>query len=69
MFAKIYKMVWSRIYTLFYEKFLVCTKTPETVVENNSLFNPLNLRYNFATLAKIFQNVPYTGETYPKGET
>jgi hypothetical protein len=69
MFAKIWKMVWSRIYTLFYEKFLVCTKTPETVVENHSLFNPLNLRYNFATLAKIFRNVPYTRQSYIKGET
>ena len=69
MFAKIYKTVWSRIYALFYGKFLVCTKTPETVVENHSLFNSLNLRYNFAISRFLFQNVPYTGETYPKGET
>ena len=69
MFAKIYKMVWSRIYALFYEKFLVCTKTPETVVENHSLSNILNLRHNFTTLAKIFRNVPYTRQSYIKGET
>ena len=69
MFAKIYKMVWSRIYTLFYEKIPICTKTPEMIAENNSLYNALKLRHNFATTAKIFRNVPYTGETYPKGET
>ena len=69
MFAKIWKMVWLRIHTLFYEKFPICTKTPETVVENHSLFNHLNLRHNFATLAKIFRNVPYTRQSYPKGET
>ena len=69
MFAKIYKMVWSRIYTLFYEKFPVCTKTLEMVAENHSLSNALKLRYNFATLAKIFRNVPYTRQSYIKGET
>lgn len=69
MFAKIYKMVWSRIHILFYEKFPICTKTPEMVAENNSLYNTLNLRYNFATTVKIFRNVPYTRQSYIKGET
>ena len=47
----------------------ICTKTPETVVENHSLYNALNLRYNFATLAKIFRTVPYARQSYPKGKT
>lgn len=37
-------------------------------MENNSLTNTLNFRYNFAISRFLFQNVPYTGETYTKGE-
>ena len=56
--------------SLSFEKIrLICTKTPERQKENQSPYNALNLRYNFAITAKIFRNVPYTGETYPKGET
>ena len=37
-------------------------------MENHSLFNPLNLRYNFAISRFLFQNVPYTRQSYIKGE-
>jgi len=66
---KIEKWSGPSIYTLFYEKIPICTKTPEMIAENNSLSNTLNLRHNFATLAKIFRNVPYTRQSYIKGET
>ena len=37
-------------------------------MENHSLFNPLNLRDNFAISRFLFRNVPYTRQSYIKGE-